>query len=274
TNLFDPALANLADFSDVFALSNLPFLSGQPDSTHLLMISQESGQIINIDRSGVVSSRLTIKADPGSPLSVPDMTMEGVTMDRDGFLYVVNENGGGDANHPELWVYAHSNATNLPPTGVVLNNAVTSIAENTSTAAPVKLADIAVNDDGIGNDQLSVSGIDATSFQIIGTGLFLKAGTPLSSITKPSYFVTVNVDDAAVGSAPDASTTLTLSVSASTGGTSSIIISEVSAWASGNSTLGSDWFELTNVGTAAQNIEGWKMDDDSNSINNAVALND
>jgi uncharacterized protein YjiK len=35
TNLFDPALANLVDFSDVFALSNLPSLSGQPDFSHL-----------------------------------------------------------------------------------------------------------------------------------------------------------------------------------------------------------------------------------------------
>ena len=43
------------------------------------------------------------------------MTMEGVTMDRDGILYVVNENGGGDANHPQLWVYAHSDAPNLAP---------------------------------------------------------------------------------------------------------------------------------------------------------------
>jgi len=100
-NLFAPALANLADFSDVFALSNLPSLSGQADFSHLLVISQESGQIINVDRSGTVFSRLTIVADPGSPLSVPDMTMEGVTMDRDGFLYVVNENGGGDATHPQ-----------------------------------------------------------------------------------------------------------------------------------------------------------------------------
>jgi uncharacterized protein YjiK len=273
TDLFDPALASLADFSDVFALSNLPFLSGRPDFSHLLMISQESGQIINVDRSGVVSSRLTIVADPGSPLSVPDMTMEGVTMDRDGVLYVVNENGGGDANHPELWVYAHSDAPNLPPTAVVLNNAVTSIPENTSTAAPVKLADIVITDDGLGNNQLSLSGIDTGSFQIVGTGLFLKAGTPLSSSAKPSYFVTVNVDDASVGLNPDAFTNFTLSITPSSGGTPSIIISEVAPWSSGNSKLGSDWFELTNVGTATQNITGWKMDDDSNSFVSSVALN-
>ena len=29
-------------------------------------------------------------------------------MDSDGNLYVVNENGGGDVNHPQLWVYAPS----------------------------------------------------------------------------------------------------------------------------------------------------------------------
>ena len=42
TNLFNPSLANLADFFDVFALSNLPSLSGQPDNSHLLVLSQES----------------------------------------------------------------------------------------------------------------------------------------------------------------------------------------------------------------------------------------
>src|SRR6185295_11386921 len=169
TNLFDPALANLVDFSDVFALSNLPSLSGQPDFTHLLILSQESGQIVNIDRAGNVLSTLTIVSDPGNPLSVAGQTMEGVTMDRDGNLYVVSENGGGDANHPQLWVYAPSAAPNLPPTAVVLNNAVTSIPENTSTAAAVKLAEVVVTDDGLGANNLTVSGADAGFFQIIGT---------------------------------------------------------------------------------------------------------
>ncbi len=59
TNLFDPALAGLGDFSDVFALSNLPTLTG-PDASHLLILSQESGKIVNVDRAGNVSSSLTI----------------------------------------------------------------------------------------------------------------------------------------------------------------------------------------------------------------------
>ena len=273
TNLFNPALANLADFSDVFALSNLPSLNGQTDYSHLLVISQESGQIINVDRSGNVSSKLTIIADPGSVLSVPDMTMEGVTMDRDGYLYVVNENGGGDANHPQLWVYAPSTAPNLAPTAATLINPVTSIPENTSTAAPVKVADIGITDDGLGNNNLTLIGTDANSFQIIGNALYLKAGTTLNTTTKPNYNVTVNVDDPAVGNTPDVSVNYALNVTASTGRTASLIISEVAPWSSGNSPLAADWLEVTNIGTAAQNITGWKMDDNSNSFGSAVALN-
>jgi uncharacterized protein YjiK len=272
TNLFDPALAGLSDFSDVFALSNLPYLSGKPDFSHLLVISQESGQIINVDRAGNVSSRLTIVADPESPLSVPDMTMEGVAMDRDGNIYVVNENGGGDANHPQLWVYAHSDAPNQAPIGISLQNAVTSIPENTSTANAVKLADILVSDDGLGTNNLSVSGADAASFQIIGTSLFLRAGTQLNRVTKPSYTVAVRVDDPGVGGTPDASIGYTLQIAPSTGGTATLLITEVNPWSSGNSTLGSDWFEVTNVGSVAQDITGWKMDDDSNAFGSAVAL--
>ncbi len=268
TDLFNPALANLSDFSDVFALSNLPSLSGQPDFSHLLIISQESGQIVNIDRTGTVFSRLTIVADPGSPLTVPDMTMEGVTMDRDGFLYVVNENGGGDANHPQLWVYAVSTAPNLAPTAVALVNPVTSIADNTSTASAVKVADISVTDDGLGTNNLTVTGTDANSFQIIGTALYLKAGTTLNATTKPSYTVAVRVDDPAVGGTPDAtSSAYTLSITVATGGAASLIISEVAPWSSGNGSLGADWIEVTNIGTAAQSLAGWTMDDDSSAPN-------
>ena len=271
TDLFNPALANLADFSDVFALSNLPSLNGQPDASHLLIISQESGQIKKVDRSGTVFSTLTIVADPGSPLTVPDMTMEGVTMDPAGNLYVSNEGGGGDANHPQLWVYAPSTAPNAAPTAVALTNAVNSIPENTSTAAAVKVADITITDDGLGNNNLTLSGTDANSFQIVGIALYLKAGTSLS--VGNTYQVTVNVDDTTLGNTPDASVNYVLTVSAATGGTPNIIISEVSPWSSGNGTLGSDWFELTNIGTAAENIVGWKMDDDSNSSGNAATLN-
>jgi uncharacterized protein YjiK/phosphodiesterase/alkaline phosphatase D-like protein len=271
TNLFDPALANLADFSDVFALSNLPSLSGQPDFSHLLILSQESGQIVNIDRAGNIYSTLTIVSDPGNPLSVAGQTNEGVTMDRDGNLYVVNENGGGDANHPQLWVYSHSDAPNHAPTAVTLNSPITSIPDNTLTNAALKLADITVTDDGLGNNHLTVTGSDAGFFQIIGTALFLRAGTVLNHTAKPSYSITVAVDDPAVGATPDATTNYTLTITAPpAGGSSNLKITEVAPWSSSNSPFGEDWFEVTNFGTANADITGWTMDDDSNTSNSAL----
>jgi hypothetical protein len=51
-----------------------------------------------------------------------------------------------------------------------------------------------------------------------------------------------------------------------------IRITEVAPWGSGsaNTPYAADWFELTNFGSAAVNISGWTMDDDSNNPNSAL----
>ena len=54
-------------------------------------------------------------------------------------------------------------------------------------------------------------------------------------------------------------------------GHAQIIISEVDSAGSGSS-YGADWFELTNTGSSAVNISGWRMDDDSDSFGSGVAL--
>ncbi|WP_392477995.1 SdiA-regulated domain-containing protein [Nostoc sp. C110] len=276
TNLFDPALAGLADFADVFALSNLSALNGQPDSSRLLILSQESGKIVNIDRTGNISSSLTIASDAGNPLSVVDQGNEGITVDKNGLIYVVNENGGGDIDHPQLWVYAPSSFTyaNQAPVAVSLANTVTSLSESTSTATPFKVANIIVSDDALGTNTLSLTGADANSFEITDNALFLKAGTTLDFETKTSYNVSVNVNDTTVGNNPDATTAFTLSVTDvnENPSSSSIFITEVAPWSSGNSPVAADWFELTNKGLSAVDITGWKIDDNSNSFASSVAL--
>jgi hypothetical protein len=52
-----------------------------------------------------------------------------------------------------------------------------------------------------------------------------------------------------------------------------IVISEVTPWASGNSTYAADWFEVTNTSGAAIGVAGWKVDDGSNSFAASLALN-
>ena len=204
TDLFDPALTGVLDHTDVFALSNLTTLSG-PQTGNLLVLSQESGRIISTDRSGNISSTLTIASDPGNPRTVPDQGHEGLTMDDDGNLYVVSEEGGGDIDHPQLWVYSPSAVPNQAPTAVTLTNQVNAVVENTSTVTRLKVADVAITDDGLGTNGLTLSGPDAAAFQVDSTGLYIKAGTVLDYETKTSYGVTVDVDDATVGASPDAS---------------------------------------------------------------------
>lgn len=50
-------------------------------------------------------------------------------------------------------------------------------------------------------------------------------------------------------------------------------VTEVAPWSSGNSSLGADWFELTNVGSTTLDLSGWRVDDSSNSFGSSLLLN-
>jgi Ca2+-binding RTX toxin-like protein len=84
--------------------------------------------------------------------------------------------------------------------------------ENISTAAAIKVADIAVTDVDGGANLLSLAGGDAALFQIIGGDLWLRAGAHLDFETNPVLNVTVNVNDASVGGPVDASSSLAIAV--------------------------------------------------------------
>ncbi|WP_265594706.1 lamin tail domain-containing protein [Haloferula sp. BvORR071] len=258
-DLFDPALLGLTDVADVFTL---------PDR-RLLVLSQEDARIVNISRSGSISSVLNISADPADTLSVAAQQHEGVTMDSNGTIYVVNENGGGNINHPELWVYQPTSAPNAAPTAIAITNATTAVQENTPVSTAVKVGDVVVSDDGLGTNTLTIGGPDAAFFQITGSSLYLKPGTILDFETKTSYSITISVDDTTLGATPDATTSYTLAVINIEPEDSSyppVVVSEVAAWASSNSPAACDWIELTNTTNAVADISGWKIDDNSNSF--------
>ena len=83
---------------------------------------------------------------------------------------------------------------NEAPT-VVLDNTLTSIAEDANTTTRIKVADITIADDALGTNNLSLSGDDAAMFEIDGSELFLVAGASLDFETNPALDVTVTVDD-------------------------------------------------------------------------------
>jgi uncharacterized protein YjiK len=274
-NLFDPTLLPVTDVADVFALSNIPALSTNALYPNLLVLSQESAKIVNVNRSGVISSTLNIVSDLGNPLDLPNQQHEGLTMDRDYKLYVISENGGGGIDYPQLWVYALSTAANTAPTAITLNNITSSILENSNTTSAVRVADIVVADDGLGTNNLTISGPDAAYFQITGSSLFIRSGTVLDFETKSSYAITVNVDDASIGATPDATVNYVLTVldvAVETISAATVAITEVTPWSSGTTSVAADWFEVTNYGTTALDITGWKVDDNSNLFTSALPL--
>ncbi len=103
------------------------------------------------------------------------------------------------------------NDINEAPT-VALANINANIPEDTDTSAAIKVADIVINDDAIGTNNLVLTGADATLFQIVGMELFLKAGTELDFETQSQFDVTVTVDDPTVGGTPDDTAPLTVDI--------------------------------------------------------------
>ncbi|MFO1209996.1 MAG: hypothetical protein U1E40_12360 [Amaricoccus sp.] len=109
--------------------------------------------------------------------------------------------------------YAGPAANEAP--SVSLHLLQTSIADTADVSAAIRVADIVITDDGAGHNELSLAGTDAGMFQIIGDGLYLKAGVALNGASKAALDVTVLVDDAQVGAAPDGSAVFELAVTKS-----------------------------------------------------------
>ena len=107
-NLFDPALVGLVGLLRRLRALEPAAAERRGRTSHLLIISQESGK----DRQGrprrASLRHADDRADPGNPLSVPDQAHRGRHDGRRRQHLLVSEKGGGDNDHPQLWVYAPS----------------------------------------------------------------------------------------------------------------------------------------------------------------------
>ncbi|AFY42366.1 Ig-like domain-containing protein [Nostoc sp. PCC 7107] len=117
-----------------------------------------------------------------------------------------------DSDHDPVIARFNLPPANQAPTTVTFNNAVTSINENSNTTNRIKVADISITDDGRGTNNLSLTGADASLFEIDNSVLYLRANTNLDFETQSNYSVTVAVDDPTVGNTPDAVANFNLAV--------------------------------------------------------------
>ncbi len=105
----------------------------------------------------------------------------------------------------------HINDVNEAPS-IALENQVTTIQENTDTTTSIKVADLAITDDALGTETLTLVGADAHLFEINNLALYIKAGTSLDHETSDVFHVTVQIDDNTVGATPDDLATLTIGI--------------------------------------------------------------
>ncbi|WP_419195275.1 cadherin domain-containing protein, partial [Novipirellula herctigrandis] len=111
----------------------------------------------------------------------------------------VTDAGG---NQFDKTLYVTVNDLNEAPT-VTLSSVVNNLSEDTDTSSAIVVATIAVSDDALGTETLTLTGNDASLFEIVGNDLRLRAGSTLNFETNPSLDVTVNVDDASIPGSPD-----------------------------------------------------------------------
>jgi hypothetical protein len=149
----------------------------------------------------VVSGWVQLRED-GSLTVNPDAGYRGAIA----FDYTVVDTATGDESSKRVTVNVGAGE---PPATLTLVNQVEALAEGIATVADLKVADIALPDDGRGTEGLSLAGLDADMFKIVGTGLYLKAGIELDFTAKPTLSVEVLANDDAEA---DAAASFALSV--------------------------------------------------------------
>lgn len=100
---------------------------------------------------------------------------------------------------------------NEPATGIAFSS-VTSLAENASVASPIFVANFQITDDGLGVNNVLITGPDASFFTITNGQLRFQSATPLDFETKASYVINVEADDSSVGNTPDVVALFTLAI--------------------------------------------------------------
>lgn len=95
---------------------------------------------------------------------------------------------------------------------VTLQNAIASLAENVDTSKGLKVADIAIDKDGLGKENLILKGADVDLFEIRGRELFIKAGVLLDFETNPQLDITIEVNEPALNNEIKSSASISVAI--------------------------------------------------------------
>jgi len=126
-------------------------------------------------------------------------------------MVAVDDETIGPGAEDTVRIYIAITDVNEAPS-LALENPVLSLSEDADTSSGIKVADIALSDDALGTNTLTLTGSDAAQFELLGNEVFLRAGANLDFETKPSLNLTIEVDDVSLGGTPDDFANLSISI--------------------------------------------------------------
>ena len=88
---------------------------------------------------------------------------------------------------------------NEAPTAVGVTISTPSVSEGVSTSSAILVGSIAITDDALGTENVTLSGADASLLEIVGSSIYIKAGAILDFETNPQLNFVVDVTDPALG---------------------------------------------------------------------------
>ena len=124
---------------------------------------------------------------------------------------------------------------------IALSNQVSSLPEDQDTSSRTLVANILITDDSVGSNTISLSGADASLFEVESSEreLYLKNGVVLDYETTTGYEVTVTAEDSSVAGSSPVSVIYALSVTDMNEAPSSVSVSPVLSAMIENSDTGS-----------------------------------
>ncbi len=206
TNVYEAPVINGGDFASVVEnTTGIIYKAGtttDADPTITITYSLFGGDssLFAID---AVTGEVSFKAAPDfeKPLDTDKNNIYNINLR----AYVNDEYDGIFVVKP---VIINVSDINEAPTALVLNNGLTSVAENVGN---VKVADIAIVDDALGTNALILSGADAASFVINDNALYFVGPGDYES-GKTSYSVTISASDGSLTDSGPVSASFSLNI--------------------------------------------------------------
>ena len=143
-----------------------------PAAPGLKVDDRDANGKINASGTAEIGSTVTVTWPDGSTSTTtagPDGTwaVESPSVQQSGTVKATATDVSNNTG-PEVQETYSAALPNVAPTAVTLDNKTTTLPENTDTTTRVKVADIAVADDGQGTNTITLTGADAGKFEVVG----------------------------------------------------------------------------------------------------------